>query len=157
MGRKKLKGVAHSFGHSFMSMMNWYEGNYVEDILTSLMLLKKISYLEVDILNVQVTPSWILEVEPLRNSITDYCEKFFKNLVTSHELDYAKNIRKATMFIKFDFFNIYISDDFVQKIHYECTVIILDDKHKEHNKSFSSTTVLTDKAMIEIQKRYVLE
>lgn len=157
MRRKKLKGVAHSFGHSFMSMMNWYEGNYIEDILTSLMLLKKISHLEVDILNLQVTPSWILEVEPLKNSITDYCEKFFKNLVTSHELDYAKNIRKATMFIEFNFLDIDTSDDFQQNINYKCSVTIVDDNQKGHTKSFSSTTVLTDKAMIEIQKRYLLE
>jgi hypothetical protein len=150
MKLKRLKGVAHSFGHSFMSMMNYYD-YYIEDIIASVLLDKQINRIEIDILYSLIQPTFIHDIEPVNNSVNIYCKRFFPQLLRSHDVD-RELIKEARMSINYDIKH--YNKERMNHVNYVCIVEI-----KAEGKTYSSKmvgyTVLDFGLITEIQHVYL--
>ena len=82
---KVLKSVAHSFGHSFVSLLNYANDDYVMGHLLTAARSTRSSTLLVDILTGKAAPETLL-VPPVRDSIRRYC-KWFPDLVARHRTE----------------------------------------------------------------------
>lgn len=96
---KVLKSVAHSFGHSFVSLMNYREDDYVMGHLLTQARSTRQPSLIVDILRGTAAPASLL-TRPIAASVSSYCA-WFPDLVARHrtELQY---VRSAGMEVTFD-------------------------------------------------------
>ena len=95
---KVLKSVAHSFAHSFTSLMNYRDDDYVMGHLLSRAREVGEGTLLVDILSGQAAPTSLL-TRPVAGSVEQYCE-WFPQLVASHRtrLTYIRGARMAITF-----------------------------------------------------------
>ena len=89
--RNNLKSVAHNFGHSFLSLMNWQNGHYIEDFLLSVMIETEQDTFFLDILNKTAQPEFLTKFEPIEKSIDRYCTLFFPQNLVSHGFSLEKN------------------------------------------------------------------
>ena len=96
---KVLKSVAHSFGHSFTSLLNYRGDDYVMGHLLRRARALGEEALFVDILSGEAAPASLL-VPEVRDSIDGYCE-WFPQLVHSHRTT-IDVVRSARMEIRFD-------------------------------------------------------
>jgi len=125
---KVLKSVAHSFGHSFVSLMNYAEDDYVMGHLLTQARLTRNNRLMVDILSGQAAPRALL-TKPVIDSVSRYAA-WFPKLVVSHRTE-LRFVRSAAMEIVFDLNverpvrgTVLIESPFV------CRVTIVDDRGK---------------------------
>src|SRR5258708_18185872 len=96
---KVLKGVAHNFGHSFISLMNYEEGDYVMGHLLKAARHSGKSELRVDVLEKNWQPPE-LAVPPVHASLGRYCVQF-PRLVSSSGSS-MELIVNTLMTIRFD-------------------------------------------------------
>lgn len=129
--RKKLKSVAHNFGDSFLSLLNFVETDYLMGLLLAEMRKTGYQTLRIDILAKQSEPEALVTTQILK-SIENYTD-WFPKLVekTGSSMGFVKS---AIMTIEFDLTTTrpyphdtrYIENPFV------CTVVITDDHGKDH-------------------------
>lgn len=131
---KTLKSVAHNFGDSFVSLMNYIHNDYFLGHLLKQARKTNLDQLAIDILKNSAEPKELL-TNPIKKSIS-YWTKWFPELVARSEssMDFIKS---ATIIIKFDLTK---SRPFPQipkmtENPYLCEVTIIDDKGKEYKKS----------------------
>jgi len=96
---KVLKSVAHSFGHSFVSLLNYANDDYVMGHLLTAARSTRTPTLLVNILTGEATPVAVL-VPPVRDSIRRYCN-WFPDLVARHRTE-IHFITAAKMTIAFN-------------------------------------------------------
>src|SRR5690349_22761959 len=96
---KVLKGVAHSFGHSFVSLMNYREDDYVMGHLLTQARATRQPTLMVNVITGEAGPRALL-VRPVSDSIRRYAD-WFPKLVASHRTD-MKYVRAARMQVWFN-------------------------------------------------------
>ena len=134
---KTLKSIAHNFGHSFTSLMNYHTDDYVLGHILKQARLTGYSKLSIDIKNKVAEPTDLVN-EKISDSISRYLD-WFPNFVkdSGASMDY---ISKATMCITFDLSRTKPCgfDSKVLQNPYTCEVIIVDDREKEYK------AVLTD-------------
>ena len=126
---KVLKSVAHSFGHSFTSLLNYWGDNYIMGHLLQSARETRTSTLRLNILSGQAAPDTLL-TEPVRQSLDRYCQ-WFPQLVATHQTSRAV-ISAAHMSIVFDLTTERpnaTSPQFIES-PYICRVEIVDDRGK---------------------------
>lgn len=127
---KPLKSISHNFGHSFISLMNYINGDYFPGHLLKQAQFTNLNKLDVDILADTASPEELL-TKSIRDSIHHWC-KGFPDLVKSSgsTMDY---VSKATMTIEFDLkvarpkFNTHFAES-----PFTCEIKIIDDRGKEY-------------------------
>jgi hypothetical protein len=133
---KALKSIAHNFGHSFTSLMNYHTDDYVLGHILKQARLTGYSRLSIDIKNKVAEPIDLIN-EKIRDSISRYLD-WFPNLVkdSGASMDY---VSKATMFITFDLSKTMPcgSDSRILQNPYTCEVVIIDDREKEYKAILS--------------------
>lgn len=132
---KTLKSVVHNFGHSFISLMNFYRNDYVLGHIQNQMLKTKIQKLEIDILNKKVTPQELLTL-PIIESIENYIN-WFPKLVQDSKSEIGL-IQCARLTIEFDLSKSracsYSSENLENP--FVCTSQITDIRGKEYRYEF---------------------
>ncbi len=128
---KVLKSIAHNFGASFTSMMNYRDTDYMLGHIQKKMKETGIHELHIDISNIEIQPM-NLKTETIWDSIIDYCKSFPDFVGRSRSS--MDLIKSATMTIKFD---LTISrpwhhDSKITENPYECIIQIIDDRGKEY-------------------------
>jgi hypothetical protein len=96
---KVLKSVAHSFGHSFTSLMNYRGDDYVMGHLLRRAQEVDEDTLRVDILARKAEPRSLL-VKDVAASVDEYCD-WFPRIVEAHRTE-MRYVRAARMTIQFD-------------------------------------------------------
>jgi hypothetical protein len=96
---KVLKSIAHSFGHSFTSLMNYRGDDYVMGHLLRRAQEVGEETLLVDILSGKAAPRSLL-VKEVASSVQAYCD-WFPRMIEAHRTE-MKYVRGATMTIHFD-------------------------------------------------------
>lgn len=128
---KPLKSVSHNFGHSFISLMNYINDDYILGHLLKQARLTNITRLEVDILNSTAEPQELLTT-PIRDSI-GYWNSWFSKLVidSGSSMDYVSS---ASMTIEFDLLTARpcFYDNRILENPFTCEIKIIDDRGKEY-------------------------
>ena len=140
--RDNLKSVAHNFGHSFLSLMNWQNGHYIEDFLLSVMIETEQDTFFLDILNKTAQPEFLTQFEPIQKSIDRYCTLFFPQNLVSHGFSLEKNILKATMTITYDFATM-TKDENNICVSYDAVITLIDERSHAYTKTIESYTKLS--------------
>ena len=134
---KVLKSVVHSIGHSYSSLMNYEDGDYIMGHLLSRCAEVDASVLRIDLIHGHAEPQ-VLLTKLIAGNIKRYCERFV-TLVEDHRTD-MKYIQSAEMAVSFDLSRRVSIDDEIRgsfKAPYSCVVTIVDDRGKKYEANFS--------------------
>lgn len=131
ISHKPLRSVSHNFGHSFISLMNYINDDYLLGHLLRQSRKTKISKLTVDILSNKAEPNELLTSE-IKTSLQHYCN-WFPTLVnqSGSTMDY---VTSATMTIQFDLetTRLFPTDSTFVENPFICEIVIVDDRGKEY-------------------------
>ncbi|BDD03613.1 hypothetical protein [Aureibacter tunicatorum] len=132
---KTLKAVAHNFGHSFISLTNYYHNDYVLGHIQSFLKEKQLDRFEINIINKKKSPS--LEFNNFIHIPINSYIKWFPELVKSLKSD-LYFIKEARLIIEFDF----LTERFNRSANlienpFKCTSLIIDNKNKEYKYEFN--------------------
>ena len=131
ISHKPLKGVSHDFGHSFISLMNYINNDYLLGHLLRQSRKTKINKLTVDILNGKAEPKKLL-TSGIKSSIKHY-SNWFPTLVnqSGSTMDY---VTAATIIIQFDLVTTrpFPPDNRFIENPFTCDIVIVDDRGKEY-------------------------
>lgn len=130
---KPLKSVSHNFGHSFISFMNYINGDYFLGHLLKQARQTNCNKLTVDVLTNAVEPIELL-TDQIKQSI-EHWNKWFSTLVESSGSSIVF-VRSAKVIIEFDLKQTrpyannleYLENPFI------CEVVIIDDRGKEYKR-----------------------
>ena len=131
VSHKPLKSVSHNFGHSLISLMNYFDNDYFLGHLLKQARTTNINRIEIDILKNIAEPLELL-TEPINVSI-GYWNKWFPTLVenSGSTMDF---VREAKITIEFDLTQKrFIQNDtrFFEN-PFSCEVLIVDDRGKKY-------------------------
>ena len=131
VSHKHLKSISHNFSHSFISLMNYINGDYILGHILRQARRTGLNTLTIDILSGAASPAGLVTKE-IKDSI-GYYVKWFPDLVQSSgsSMDFIKS---ATMIIEYDLTKeqpFQLGSDYMES-PFECTMIILDDRNKEY-------------------------
>ncbi len=131
---KPLKSVSHNFSHSFISLMNYINGDYFLGHLLKQARATNINRLTVDILKNKAEPK-----ELLNKSISDsigYWNKWFPTLIANSgtTMEYVKS---AILVIEFDLLTNrqHHNNTRFTESPFNCTITIIDDRGKEYTRT----------------------
>ena len=128
---KPLKSVSHNFGHSFISLMNYINDDYLLGHLLKQARLTNINKLTVDILKNIAEPTELLNRQ-IKSSI-EHWNIWFPTLVESSgsTMDFVSS---AIMTIEFDLqqTRLYSGDAKYLESPFACEIVIIDDRGKEY-------------------------
>jgi hypothetical protein len=126
---KVLKSVAHSFGHSFVSLMNYADDDYVMGHLLTQARATRNNRLMLDILSGRAAPEALL-TPPIAASLGHYAA-WFPDLVASHRTA-LRFVHSAAMEIVFDL-NVerQVRGTGLIESPFVCRVTITDDRGKD--------------------------
>ena len=128
---KTLKSVAHNFGHSFISLMNYIDDDYFLGHLLKQVRATNLSRLEVDLLKGTAKPEQLLN-KLIRDSIRHWNSRFSMLIVNSgSSMDFVSS---ASMVIEFDLSKTrpYSNGSSIAESSFICEVRIIDDRGKEY-------------------------
>jgi hypothetical protein len=133
---KTLQSVAHNFGQSFTSLVNYYEDDFLMGHLLRRARQINVSTLTLDLLTGQRTPPELCDVH-VSEALDGYVE-WFPDLVRSHESDVSL-IKSAQMEVAFDLPTERPDRNFPKALEspYRCTVDIVDDRGKHWQAELS--------------------
>lgn len=133
---KTLKSVAHNFGYSFVSLMNYGQNDYALGNIQKQMLLTKLNKLKIDVLNKTSEPTELL-TKDIQDSIDNYL-KWFPKLVEQSKSD-LKFIKEAELTIEFDLEKSRTSPSAPKFTEnpFKCISRIVDDRGKEYKYEFN--------------------
>ena len=128
---KSLKSVAHNFGQSFISLLNYMEDDYFMEHLARQARKTGCHRLNIAILKNYAAPPELL-TDPIKQSI-EHCNNWFPTFVEDCGSSMAF-IHSAIMTIEFDF-EITRANRILTKIlesPFTCEVVIVDDRNNEY-------------------------
>jgi hypothetical protein len=125
MKYKVIKGVAHDFGHSFVSLTNYMADDYVMDRLASAALASGEPELRVDLLTGDAEPAAL--VVPLVRASLDTFAAWLPGKLGEHGVR-RESVREATMRIQFDLPRLAVDGAARVTVPFECVVEITDDR-----------------------------
>jgi hypothetical protein len=136
ISHKPLGSVSHNFGHSFISLMNYINDDYLLGHLLRQARKTNMNKLTVDILEGKSEPNQLL-TNAIKTSIKHYCD-WFPTLVneSGSTIDY---VASATMTIEFDLkiTRPYPKDSRYNENPFCCEILIIDDRGKEYRHTHS--------------------
>jgi hypothetical protein len=102
MSYKRIGSCIHNYGHSFLSLMNWEDGEYIDDILARRVDEDPEQTVIIDFVTGTILPSdFGLRSNKLQTSVTLYRERW-PGHVASHGIVAEKIIRCELHFAKRD-------------------------------------------------------
>jgi hypothetical protein len=124
-----LRSVSHNFGHSFISLMNYINDDYLLGHLLTQARKTNINKLMVDILKNNAGPTELLTRE-INDSIKRYCD-WFPTLVneSGSTMDY---VTSATMTIEFNLKTSRPYNETITENPFSCEIVIIDNRGKEY-------------------------
>lgn len=127
---KVLKSVGHNLMHSYLSLMNYWENDYVISHLFAIAKKNNHSSIFIDVLNRRIQPEFF-NIEVIKQSLIAL-EKDFRRLLDSNKLtiDYIKSV---TTKVEFDLLNPKIGVTGHELERYTCHVEIVDSNGKSHS------------------------
>jgi len=133
---KPLKSISHNFGHSFISLMNYINDDYLLGHLLKQARLTNLSKLTIDILNSKAEPIELM-TSPISSSVDRYI-KWFPELVSSSGST-MNFVSSATMTIEFELNKTrpYSIHKNIFESPYTCEIVIIDDRGKEYKHKHS--------------------
>jgi hypothetical protein len=131
MKYKALKSVAHNFGHSFVSLMNYRADDYVMSHLARRAIEAGQPELRVDLLSGSAEPRTLL-IPPVRDSIA-HRVPWLQTLLASHRIS-SSAVQAAHMRIRFELERRSVNHGFrnAWEIPFDCWVELTDDRGKAH-------------------------
>ena len=130
MAYKHLKSVAHNFGHSFLSLMNYLNDDYIIEHIYKIAKRNDQSFLQIDFLKKEIKPE-CFDINAINVSVINY-SNWLPELLESEGCS-IKMVKSLKMEIIFDF-----KKDRKSKIggliyqSYNAKVILIDDRGNEH-------------------------
>jgi hypothetical protein len=129
MKRKVLRNVAHNFGHSFVSLLNYHGDDHVMSWLVREALFTGEPELRFDVLTGHAPPSRLL-LPPVEASIDRYVS-WFPRLLETHRLT-IDIVARAELRLRFDLAR--YTESAVERtaeLPFDCWVTITDDQETE--------------------------
>lgn len=122
---KMLKSIAHNVAHSYLSLMNYIDGEYTVERLYQIAKESKQTNIVIDILQKSIEPP-VYATPQIKLSLI-YLEDTFKSQLNSEEIP-LKNIKYATIRISFDLEGTKISrnEPNLELSKYKCEPEIMD-------------------------------
>lgn len=129
MKYKAIKGVAHDFGHSFVSLTNYLADDYVMEHLTRAAAVSGSAELRVDLLTGDAEPAALL-VPPVRASLDIYTG-WLPGMLREQgvRMDF---VREATMSVRIDLSRLHSPALSRVMVPLDCVVEITDDRGIVH-------------------------
>ena len=129
---KPLKSIAHNFGHSFISLMNYTDDDYFLGHLLKQARVTNLNRLEIDLMRGTATPVELL-TSPIYDSIDCYSRRFPTLVVNSGAT--MNFVSSATLIIDFDLLTSRPTSIYSKTIEspFTCETKIIDDRGKEYN------------------------
>jgi hypothetical protein len=130
---KMLKSIAHNVAHSYLSLMNYIDGEYTVERLFQIAKESKQTIIVIDILIRSIEPQ-IYVVSEIEKSLI-YLEKTFDSLIKAEEIT-REHILSAVITIEFDLEKTQISKTVpdLELPKYECMSEIIDSTGKVYRK-----------------------
>lgn len=134
MGLKSLKSIGHNLAHSYLSLMNYDESNYIVEHIFTVAKETKKTNVKIDVKNMIIEPNEY-NIPVLRRSLVYLKEKFAK-LLASEKLS-INEITKAFIYIDFDLSQTKLSKTAsnLELPSYKCTVEIVDMSNNTYTAS----------------------
>ena len=128
---KKLKSVAHNFGHSFLSMMNYQEGDYIIEHIFRAARKAGEPDICIDVLNQTVDPP-ALRLPVILESIA-HRKSWLPRMLESEDCS-IEQVKRMLLKIHFHFDDTQLSKSVpgLELAAYDCTVEIHDDRGTVH-------------------------
>ena len=130
---KILKSIAHNVAHSYLSLMNYIDGEYTVERLFQLAKESKQTNIVIDILMRTIEPQ-IYVIPEIEKSLI-YLEKTFDSLIKAEKIT-REHILSAVITIEFDLEKTQISKAVpeLELPQYECMSEIIDSTGKIYRK-----------------------
>ncbi len=134
MGLKSLKSVGHNLAHSYLSMMNYLDGNFVVEHIFNIAKDTNKTNITIDVINMKIEPE-AYNIPVLRLSL-NYLRKQFVQLLESEKLT-LEHINSIYIFIDFDLSKTSVSKTApnLELPSYNCNVEITDFNYKNYKAS----------------------
>ncbi|MDH3444563.1 MAG: hypothetical protein OEN50_11600 [Deltaproteobacteria bacterium] len=128
---KKLKSVAHNFGHSFLSSMNYAQGDYIFEHIFKAARKAGEPDVCIDVLNQTVDPAAVRLPVILENIA--HRRSWLPRMLESEDCS-ADQVQKMFVKIQFRFEDTQLSETVpgLELAAYDCTVEIHDDRGTVH-------------------------
>lgn len=143
MKYKVIKSVAHNFGHSFLSLMNWRDQDYVMAHLGRAAVRTGADTLRVDLLSGAAAPGALL-TPPVRASVDAYVRGLPRDLESQGVMPAA--IVGGEMVVRFDLAR--RAPDARWRRHFrvpvECVVRLTDDRGKTSEGRVTESWLVSD-------------
>jgi hypothetical protein len=128
---KVLKSIAHNFAHSFVSLMNCWDDDYVMCHLLRAVKPRKHIVLRLDVLKMAWSPTHIV-TEPLARSMMSYCQDFGRFVTNGGAaLDMVSRAKLRLDVRMGQAIGFYARDSLNARV--EASVIIRDDRGQLHS------------------------
>ena len=127
---KVLKSIGHNLMHSYLSLMNSYDGDYIVSHLYQIAKKNNHPTIIIDVLNKRIEPTFFC-VDVIKQSLIAL-ESDFHRLLQSDKLtiDYIKSVKAE---INFDLLNPKIGVTGHELERYACLIEIVDLNGKSHS------------------------
>ncbi len=148
---RRIKSVAYGFSHSFVSLMNWEEGQYVMDRLISIASKNAVEEIELDILRFRLLPK-ITNVKEIMMAVDAYCKNIFPRILSGHGLT-MEYVREARMSLQFFFSDVRPDEDLCSGcviVPYRCRTVIVDDKGRRHEGTIDGEEVTSENNLVSV-------
>lgn len=134
MGLKSLRSVGHNLAHSYLSMVNYDEGNYIVEHIYIIAKETKRTNIKIDVKNMIIEPEEY-SIPVLRRSLL-YLKENFARLLASEKLS-INEINNAIIYIDFDLSKTQLSKSVpsLELPSYNTNVEIVDVNSKKHSAS----------------------
>jgi hypothetical protein len=126
---KVLRSIGHNLAHSYLSLMNYRQDDYVCSVLERLSREHSQYHIVIDVLNCTIEPH-SFNIDVIRDSIIDLKQDLIRNL-QSDKLT-VEHIKSTIITIDFDIENLQRRPSGLEVVPYLCVVKIEDCNGKIH-------------------------
>lgn len=117
MKYKHIDAMLHNFGHSFVSLMNYVDGEYILDILPELALHSPEHEIDINFQNGEISPSG--EYPEVLHQSVSYWQSWLPKHISNHHIEAE---RLSAIHVRYR----------LVKMGHEVIVSTTDDRGKEH-------------------------
>lgn len=131
---KVLGSIAHNTAHSYLSLMNYIDGNYIVEYIFQISKANRNTSVMIDIINKSISPE-MYNISQIVKSL-DYLNNNFLSLLKAESMSF-EHIKSAVIRIEFDLDKINKSEKVLglELPTYECISEIIDINNKIHKAS----------------------
>jgi hypothetical protein len=129
---KVLKSIGHNLAHSYLSLMNYREGNYICSLLEDIARQHNEPHIVIDVLHSQIQPT-LFNIPVIQTSLLDMRKELVR-LLHADKLT-IDDVQSITITIDFQLENTLQLRSGLEVIPYKCVVDIEDCNGKSYQSS----------------------